>query len=143
MKLLKIMGLLSSAIVLAACASTSHDVPRLAEVLRDTTGQNGRACIRTSDISGYGVRKGQVINIDTMRNYYIATVRPGCFDLETSMQAMFSGDFYEVCGGRLDKVVTDDNVCTIDQIFEFADRDAAFEAYDAALEKRQSLRDAQ
>lgn len=143
MKLLKLIGLLTSIALLAACASTARDVPRLADVLRDMTEQNGRACIRTSDISGYGVRKGPVVSIDSMRKYYIATLHPGCFDLETSMHAMFSGDLFEVCGGRMDKVVTNGNVCTIDQVFEFADREMAFAAYDAALKKRQNLREGQ
>lgn len=143
MNVCRILLFFPLATLLGACVSTSPKAPNLSQALRDTTGQDGRACVRTSDIRGYGTREGKVINIDARQNYYIATMRPGCFDLGTSMAAMFSGDFNEVCGGRVDKVTTAENVCTIDQMFEFVDREAAFSAYDDAVKEREKARNEQ
>lgn len=124
---------------LAACTSMDHKLPSISDTLRETTGQNGRACVRTSDIRGYGVQ-GDVINIDSDTDYYIATVHPGCLDLQTSMGIMFSGGFSEICGGRIDKIITRDNECSINHIFQFKNRDAAFEAYEKATTRREELR---
>ena len=124
---------------LAACTSVDHNLTIISDTFRDITGQNGRACVRTSDIRGYGVRDN-VVNIDAGNDYYIATVHPGCFDLQTSMAVMFSGGFSEICGGRIDKIITQDNECAINQIFEFDNRDTAFEAYDKAVKVREALR---
>lgn len=141
MKLPKLFGVTALVAVLVSCASTENRVPQLSEFLRETTGQNGRACVRSMDIQGYGVRKNDVISIDARRRYYLATVHPGCTDLATSAAAMFSGDFYEVCGGRMDRVITRDNQCTINRMFEFENREEAFGAYEKAMQKREETRD--
>ena len=124
---------------LAACTSMDSKLPSISDTLREATSQNGRACVRTSDIRGYGVQD-DVVNIDADSDYYIVTVHPGCLDLQTSMAVMFSGGFSEICGGRIDKIITQDNECSINQIFEFDNRDAAFEAYGKAIIKREELR---
>ncbi len=134
------LGMAALVAVLSSCASTS-DLPNMGEMLRDATGQNGRACIRKGDIQGYGVLDGDVVSIDATRNYYLATVLPGCLDLTTSMGAAFRGDFNEVCGGSADKVLTQENHCTINQMFEFESREEAFEVFDAVQEKREQLKD--
>lgn len=123
--------------LMAACTAVSKDVPSLTETLRETTGQNGRACVRTRDIRGYGVRDNNVVNINASRGYYLATVHPGCFDLDTSMAVLFGGSYSEICGGRMDKVVTGEGQCTINQVFKFDSREAAFAAYEAALIERE------
>lgn len=125
--------------LLTSCATNSeNNAPKLTQILRDNTGQDGRACVRNADIRGYGTADNKVINIDATRSYYIATVHPGCLDLQTSMGVMFSGSFSEVCGGRIDKIITSDGSCTIDQVFEFENREQAFSVYEEALAERAS-----
>ena len=126
------------AAVLIGCSST---MPNISSTLLDTTGQNGRACIDTSDIRGYGVLDQDVISIDARSNYFLATVLPGCNDLATSARAMFSSRFYEVCGGGMDHLRTSDDNCTIRNIFEFESREEAFIAHDAAMAARKAAAD--
>lgn len=127
-------------VVLASCATTGRDIPDVGKMLRDTTGQNGRACIRQSDIRGFGVLENDVVSIDGTRKYYLATVMPGCHDLHTSVRAMFSGGFGEVCGGSTNKIVTRGDRCIIRQMFEFKNREEAFAAHNAVLEERKALK---
>jgi hypothetical protein len=140
MKRLMISGIAICTVVLASCASTGGDIPKVANMLRDTTGQNGRACVRQSDIQGYGVLENDVVSIDGTRKYYLATVLPGCIDLQTSVRALFSGGFGEVCGGTMNKIVTRGDQCTINQMFEFENRKAAFDTYNSILEQRKTLK---
>jgi Family of unknown function (DUF6491) len=133
------IGFIGAATLLASCTSTPAKLPTMAKMLADTTGQNGRACIRTSDIRGFAVRKGKVIVINGGRDHFIASVRPGCTDLETSGTAAFGGDSYEICGGRMDVVAAGDSSCTIDKIFVFEDRKAAHAAYDHAYSLREAF----
>lgn len=126
--------------VLASCASTGGDVPKVANMLRDTTGQNGRACIWQSDIQGYGVLKNNVVSIDGRRKYYLATILPGCIDLQTSARALFSSKFSQICGQSMDKMVTGGDQCVIGQIFEFENRKEAFATYNSILEERKALK---
>lgn len=130
-----------STVLLASCASTP-DLPDVGKMLRDTTGQNGRACIRQGDIRGFGVLENDVVSIDGTRKYYLATVMPGCHDLQTSVRAMFSGGFGEVCGGSTNKIVTRGDRCIIRSMFEFDSREAAFATHNAILEERKALKKA-
>lgn len=127
--------------LLAGCAA-SRDLPRFSEILAGASGQDGRACIRQHDIRGYGVLKNDVISIDGGRRYYLATVMPGCNDLPTSMGIMFSSRFHEICGRSMDRIVTGSSWCSIDQIFEFSDRNEAFDTYDTAIDRRKTLKQA-
>ena len=122
--------------VLAGCSTTP--MPNISTTLLDTTGQDGRACVDTSDIRGYGVLEQDVISIDARNNYYLATVLPGCNNLEVSARAMFSSRFYEVCGGGMDHVRTGGDNCTIRNMFEFENREEAFAAHDAAIAARKA-----
>ncbi len=108
----------------------------MSKLLAKESVQNGRACVRQSDIRGFGVPESNVISIDGRQKYYLATVMPGCMNLQTSARAFFEGNFFEVCGQTGDRVVTRDESCTINQIFEFENRDQAFETLEKV--KKQS-----
>ena len=140
MKGLMSFGAMVFVTLLTACASTGSGKPKMGAMLGETTGQNGRACIRQGDIRGYGVLKGDVISIDGFRNYYLATVLPGCNDLQTSVGAMFSGGFGEVCGGGMDAIATSGgDHCTINKIYKFENRDQAMALYKETFDKREAL----
>lgn len=127
---------------LSACSSVNGSAPVFHEVLSDTVEQDGRACVRQSDIRGYGVLDHDVISIDARRNYYLAMVMPGCHALGTSPAAIFEERFSEVCGGGMHKVYTGDDHCTIRKMFEFESREAAFEAHQNAVDAYNELREA-
>lgn len=129
------------AVMLSACTSTGPST-NVSSLLLDTTGQDGRACLDVSDIRGYGVLDGDVISINTNREYYLATVLPGCMDLQTSTHAMFKQRFGEICGGGRNSVRTGGDNCTIRNIFEFEDRESAFAVHDQIMEKQAELREA-
>ncbi len=140
MKQLKILGAACAA-VLASCTTMGmgSDIPKLGTMLSDTTGQTGRACVKLSDIQGYGVLEDNVVSIEGDGEHYLVTVTPDCDELPTSARLEFAGDFGEVCGQAMDEIVMGDNRCTINQLFEFDDRDDAMDAYHATLEKREHL----
>ena len=142
MKLWKLCATASLLAALSACTTTGESVPSFYDVLAETAGQNGRACVRHSDIRGYGVLDHDVISIDGRRNYYLATVMPGCNALDTSPSALFEERFSEVCGGGMHKVYAGGDHCTIRQMFEFENREAAFEAHRNAVERYDALREA-
>ena len=128
---------IAMAAALGACASPGSHTPPVKQLLSEVTGQDGRACIRQSAIRGYGILDHNIVSIDAGNDYYIATVLPGCINLETSVRAIFrSSSAFELCGGRMDKVVTREDNCIINQIFEFENREAAMSAYNAAVENR-------
>jgi len=137
MKQLKMFGGAACAVLLASCASmTGSNKPKLGSMLSDTTGQKGRACVKVNDIKGYGVLEDDVISIEGKGEHYLATVQPGCGDIPQSAQILFSGDFGEVCGEALDEIVAGDDRCTVNQLFEFKNRESAMKAYQATLERR-------
>jgi hypothetical protein len=142
MKLWKLCATAPLLAALSACTTTGESVPSFYDVLAETAGQNGRACIRHSDIRGYGVLDHDVISIDGRRNYYLATVMPGCNALDTSPSALFEERFSEVCGGGMHKVYAGGDHCTIRQMYEFENREAAFEAHRNAVERYDALREA-
>jgi predicted small secreted protein len=141
MKQLKILGAAVCAALLSSCNTTGgRDTPRLASLLGDTTGQNGRSCVKVSDIEGYGVLEDNVLSIESENDeHYLATVTPGCEDLPTTVRLQFSGDFGEICGQAMDEIIMGEDRCTINQLFEFDDRDDAMDAYHATLELREQL----
>lgn len=138
---LALFWMLGCGALLTGCGTFSSSSPQFHQVLRDTAGQNGRACVRQSDIRGYGVLERDVVSIDGRRNYYLATLQPGCNALSTSPRALFEGRFSEVCGGGRSRLKVGGDTCTFRQIFEFDNRDAAFEAHQQALETFQQLRE--
>ncbi|MGD8177009.1 DUF6491 family protein [Marinimicrobium sp. ARAG 43.8] len=124
-------ALMAALVTLAGCAT--QEGPSFYSVLQETSEQNGRACIRHSDIRGYGVLDRDVISIDGRRHYYLATVLPGCNALGVSPAALFEQRFNEVCGGGQHRLYTGGDHCTIRQIFEFNSREEAFAAHEQAL----------
>lgn len=138
-----IVGLALVSAGLIGCSSQQSKAPHISTMLLEETGQNGRACIRSHRIRGYGVLKHNVVSIDGHRDYYLATVLPGCFSLDTSFQAGFKGNFGEVCGGSNDRILSGGDSCTIRHIFKFDDRKQAFATYDSIIEKRKALIEAE
>lgn len=141
MKVSTITGVATLAVLTSACTTTGGEVPSMAEALSEITGQNGRACVDKADIQGYGVLEEDIISIDSQQDYYLATVLPGCTDLVTSIGVAFQGGFGEICGQTSDSVITNENTCTINQMYEFESRDEAFEAYNEALQQREELKE--
>ncbi|HEX7025633.1 MAG TPA: DUF6491 family protein [Gammaproteobacteria bacterium] len=139
MKVFKVLGCTALTFVLSSCA-TGPDVPGMSEMLRESTGQNGRACVRLSDIRGYGVLENDVVSIDGRTEYYLATVLPGCTDLQTSVRTLFRGDFGEVCGQTMDSLSTRGDTCTINQMFEFDNREEAFATFNDILDRRKEMK---
>jgi hypothetical protein len=142
MNTLKVISAAACVAMLAGCA-TGRDVPRVSRMLAEEIPQNGRACVRLGDIRSYGVLEDNVVSIDGTRNYYLATVLPGCNDLQTSVRSLFSGGFGEICGQSMNKIATGGDSCTINKLYEFKSRDEAFAVYNAVLQKREALKKGQ
>ncbi|MDQ2075199.1 DUF6491 family protein [Marinimicrobium sp. ABcell2] len=129
-------------LVLSACGLFGREeVPTMSNALLETTGQNGRACVRSTDIRGYGVLKHDVMSIDGRRNYYLATMLPGCQAMGTTPRAGFESDFGEVCGGGRGTVHIGGEECTIRHLFRFDNRQEAFAAHEQAVELRREARE--
>lgn len=121
-----------------ACA-TGPEIPSVAEILSKNTGQDGSACLRISEIRHYGVNGDEFIFINGTRGYYIATANPNCPDLATTPHIAFVGHLNKLCGINMDKIFTGKNQCTIREIFEFENRDAAASAYENATAEHKAL----
>jgi hypothetical protein len=143
MKKVVVISLLA-VLVLAGCGNVKDgaSTPKIKDVLKEQTGQNGRACVRISDINGYGYQNN-VITIDGRRNYYLATTVMRCNAMNTAVAARFEGPSgYEICGGGSSKIRSGGDTCTISQIFEFESREVAFAALDTADTKLKELQEA-
>ncbi|WP_339725577.1 DUF6491 family protein [uncultured Paraglaciecola sp.] len=127
---------------LNSCTNLDVNLPSYDELLRAETGQNGRACVRQNTIRGYGMLEDDVVSINaTGKNrYYLVTTLFQCQSLQTTFAAGFKGDFFELCGGSRDKILTSEESCPIKSIFEFESREAAFSAFDNVKKVRQDLR---
>jgi hypothetical protein len=110
-------------------------VPRYSKILTEQTQQDGRACVRDYQIRGYNIKHRDIIVLDAGRKYYLATTFHRCDELVTSSQAVFFSRFPRICGGS-SKIITRDENCMIDRIFEFENKDDAY----AALDKAHSTR---
>lgn len=131
LKFSAILGMLS----LAGCAlidKESTSTPKLHLFLEESTQQDGRACINTSSIRGWGNQDNRVVTINTSRRYYVATLLYSCQGLNTASQALFDSRFSRVCGGSNNYIVTREERCPIQSIFEFDNRDEAFKAIEQA-----------
>ena len=127
--------LLGSITLSSGCATGTHHSARdYTEALSELTNQDGRSCIRTSSINGYGVNNG-IISINAGRKYYLVTTLYTCHSLELETQAAFSSRFPQICGRTNAYVLTREGRCPIDKVFEFDNRQSAFEALDAIDEK--------
>ena len=141
MKKLSTPAIVVISAVLAGCATTDDNLPRFGTMLRDTTGQNARACIRLRDIDGSGVLDDGVIMIVAGRKYYLATIRPGCGYIARSVRIGFDSGSIDICGGGMGYIYTRDKRCNIRDLYKFDNREQAFEAYNTVQAKREELRE--
>jgi hypothetical protein len=112
--------------------------------LGEVTGTNGRECLRVADISGYGTLNDSVLSVSSkFRTHYLLVTLYRCPEMELSPRALFKGAFTELCGGGRDFVVAGSRRCTIQGVYEFENRQAAFEAYDAAIDRIGKSREAE
>lgn len=123
----------------SGCAN-QNSIPTVGSMLGESTGQNGRACVRVNDIRGWGALDNGLISIDGAREYYLATLMPGCHDLHTSIAAMFQGSYSEVCGGGMDGIKVNGDNCQIRQMYEFKDREEAFDLLENVTLERERLK---
>ena len=125
-------------LALAGCRSSPYQpLPReMLDALAATTGQSGRECMRVSDISGWGTLNDSVLSVSSkFRNHYLLVTLYRCPEMEFSSAVVFKGSFTEFCGGGRDSVLAGQRRCPVQGLFEFEDREAAFAAYDRAIER--------
>lgn len=134
MRFSKIVLSLGAGLLCSSCTSTPVFTPQeINSVLREITGQNGRACMYERNISGYATFNDSVISVsDKFRKHYLLVTTYRCPAMESSSAALFQGSFTEFCGGGRDWVITSQGRCPIQSVYEFENRDAAFDAYDKA-----------
>ncbi|MFT6268268.1 MAG: hypothetical protein ACJAVV_001076 [Alphaproteobacteria bacterium] len=138
---LTIVGLLTLA-SLSACSTLTANLPNNNTLLKEVTKQDGRACIRSNDINGFGILDDDVISIDGRRGeYYLATTLYRCNSLNISPQLAFKGNFAEFCGGGRASVITGDETCPVNAIYKFDSREDAFATFDVVTNKRAALRE--
>ena len=131
--------------LLFACSSTSFSPSstEMNQALQEVTGEDGRACVRSRDISGYGTLNDTTISVsDKFRGHYLMVTNYRCPAMETSPGAAFKGAFTEFCGRRDSLFASGGQRCPVQSIFIFESRDAAFEAFDKAEELIKKQREA-
>jgi len=141
MNILKILAPAAACVTaLAGCATNGG--PSTAKLLDESAGQNGRACVRLNEIQGYGVLDDNIVSINTLgHDYYLATVLPGCNDLQTSVRTLFQGSFGEICGkSAQNAVTTNGDHCAINKIYKFENREQAFATYNEARQKHEQMK---
>jgi hypothetical protein len=127
---------------LVSCSSVGVNLPSYDNLLKAQTKQDGRACVRQRNIRGYGMLDGDVISISASgkSRYYLVTTLFQCQSLQTSFSVGFKGDFFELCGGGRDRILTSEESCPIKSIFEFESREKAFAIFEKADKIRQDFR---
>ena len=127
---------------LSACSTQQNksSEPSLTTLMGEHTGQDGRACLRTSRITGYSTTNfGKLITINTRHKYYVAAPLYRCHDIGISAKAVFDGRSIEFCGGGGSSIVTGQERCPIKKLYEFDDRASAHAAIQAITDKRKQL----
>lgn len=100
--------------------------------------------MRVSDIAGYGTLNDSMLSVSSkFRNHYLLVTQVRCPEMELSSTALFKGSFTEFCGGGRDSVLAGQRRCPVQGVFEFENREAAFAAYDRAVERIQAAREAE
>jgi len=136
MRFTKSATALSVALVLGACATPGNAPPSPQEIdaaLVEITGQNGRSCVRQIDISGYAALNDSVVSVSAkFRKHYLMVTMYRCPAMESTAHALFEGAFTEFCGGGRDSIATADGRCPIQTVYEFENRQDAFDAHDEA-----------
>lgn len=130
--------------LLAAGCSTVESKPRppsMDTLLAGLTEQNGRACIRRTDIRGFAVLNDQLLSVSGRRKeHFLVTLPYSCNSLDISFQLAFTGTFSDVCGGGArDQIITREESCPIRHIYSFKSRDEAFATLELARKKREAL----
>ena len=132
--------------LLAACSTTAYS-PMPSEMnsaLQEITGQDGRACVRIRDISGFGTTNATTISVsDRFRGHYLMVTMHRCPDMGTTTAAAFKGAFTEFCGRRDSLFTRAGGRCPVQSVFEFENRDEAFAALDRAEEMIDRQREAE
>ena len=107
-RLIPVMSIFT--LTLSACAN-SPQLPKYDSLLAEQTQQNGRECIRSNEIRGYGVLDNEIISVESSRKnaYFLMTTLPGCHSINSSFKLAFVSRFGEICGNTASKVVSDDN----------------------------------
>lgn len=141
MKLTHTIFSLFTLLSLSACSSLTVNPPSNNALLGELTKQNGRACVRSNDINGFGVLDDDVISIDGRRGkYYLVTTLFRCNSLSISPKIAFKGNFANFCGGGGDSIITGDEACPVKAIYEFSSSKEAFDAFAEVTNKRAELR---
>lgn len=135
---------LSVAMLLGACATSGNAPPSpqgINAALAQITGQNGRACVRQTDISGYAALNDSVVSVSAkFRKHYLMVTMYRCPAMISTSHALFEGAFAEFCGGGRDSIATANGRCPIKAVYEFENRQEAFDAHDKAEEMVQAVR---
>lgn len=137
--------LLAALTLTVSCSTTSYTPTsrEMNDALMEITGQDGRSCVRVSDISGFGPLDDSTVSVsDKFRAHYLMVTSFRCTELGTSFHAAFKGAFTEFCGRR-DSLYAGGQRCPVQSVFEFENRDAAFAAYDKAEEMIRAEREAE
>ncbi|MDJ0657837.1 MAG: DUF6491 family protein [Xanthomonadales bacterium] len=116
--------------LLAGCASKPPK-PSFDDRMRTVTQQDGKACVRQSDIRGFGSSRDSITIEGRRKKYYVATLLYDCPNLGTAFTIGFADRFNEICGGRGNLIAVGDSTCRIKGLYEFDDRTAAFLAIEA------------
>ena len=140
-------GLLSIAalLLLLACSTTAYtpSSQEMNSALVDLTGQDGRACFRVHDISGFGALNDTTLSVsDRFRGHYLLVTHHRCPTMETSHRAAFKGAFTEFCGRR-DSVYSGGERCMVRSVFEFENRQAALDVFGQAEARIKTQRESQ
>ncbi len=132
------------ALLLGACATSGNAPPSPQEIdaaLAEITGQNSRACVRQIDISGYAALNDSVVSVSAkFRKHYLMVTMYRCPAMESGAHALFEGAFTEFCGGGRDSIATAGGRCPIQSVYEFENRQEAFDAHDKAEARVEAAR---
>jgi len=143
MNIQQMTALICASLLIAGCSATqksSSGTPSMDQMLAQLTEQDGRACIRISDIKGYGPLSDHMLSVSGRRKeHFLVTTMYSCLSMSDSLGVAFSASFAEVCGGGMSRVTTRSESCPIKHIFKFASRDDAFTTIDVAKARREAI----
>jgi hypothetical protein len=138
----RLFTLLGACLVCASCSTTHKQevAPDVTDMLAEVTGQNGRACIKTYEVNGFGGIEDNLVSVSgKFRDHYLVTTLYRCQSLQGSPAIAFAGSFQEICGGGHGALKTGKESCPVKDIYVFPNREAAFAAVAAAREQREQL----
>ena len=129
-------------LLLSACSSTAVNMPSNNELLAEITMQDGRECVLSNDIFGFGVLDDDILSVDSRRGneYFLFTTLFRCQSIQTSFALGFDSRFAQICGGGQDRILSGEENCPIRGIYKFENRKQAFAAFDALEAKRAAIR---